>query len=182
MSSPAAYQALDVLIEHALRELCAEARIVTLSAVDLARASVADPVLLHIASYQFRLAGLLCLEDTPAMRSGLASVLQRPAPFEGAAFADGCGELSNRICGAINRGLAQVFLHVGMSTPLFLSSHCLAHLDLLQADYVSGREVRLGNEACFRFLVCLSLTRGGTFDFHFNPDSQKSAGGELELF
>lgn len=174
-----ASKALDALYRQALSETC--------GAVQVAASKVdeidTDPVLLSIASYQFRLATLLCLEDTPPMRQLLTRLLRSPVVLEGAAFADGRAELTNMICGAVNRGLARAFHHVGMSTPLSVSRTCLEHLDLLQAAYSGAYRVQC-DEAGFDLLLCLSLTRDGAFDFVFSPETaHDDAGvGELELF
>jgi hypothetical protein len=182
MIGPAAVQALDELVRQALRETCGDARLAAVSVADLAAGDGMDPVLLHISSYQFRLTTLLCLEDSPAFHARLGTLLNSPVPLEGASFADGCGELANRVCGAINRSLARAFHHVGMSTPLSLSRHCLLHLDLLRADHICGYDVRLDADAGFRLVCCLTLTQSGVFDFTFDASEQDAGVGELELF
>lgn len=184
MIPSSARQALDALVVQSLTACCGAGRIVPVPLASLSAVAGADPVSLHVSSYQFRLTTLLCLDDTPAMRHALAGLLRSPVPLEDAAFADGRGELANLLCGTINRGLSRVFLHVGMSTPLVLSRSCLAHLELLGAGHSGCLEIALDAQAHFHFAYGLALTRDGQFDFSLTAPVpvQETEVGALELF
>ncbi|QEL56016.1 hypothetical protein [Chromobacterium paludis] len=189
MISAAAVESLERICEQALREGCGagEGGPCALKPLGerlpMPEGEGGELILLNIASYQFRLAMLFQFEDDAAMKDWLARWVRSGAPLTAAALRDAHGELANRICGAVNRALCAVFRHVGMSTPLGVGASSLRHLELLNSALRRSWRVEMDGGAHFWLTACLSLSKGASLDFRYQPPSPEEQGvGELELF
>jgi len=94
-------------------------------------------------------------------------------------FFDVISECGNICCGSVNRDLAQVFPHVGMSTPNIVDKQCAHHLDVLGSSYQHHFAVTIPQGP--RFHASLCLTEFEDLDFDIQVPEQQSS-GELEMF
>ena len=187
MISAAAVESLERICEQALRDGCGGDGSCVVSAMgeQLPRLeAVGDElILLNISSYHFRFAMLFQFQDDAAMKDRLARWGRSGAPLTAAALRDAHGELANMVCGAVNRALCAVFRHVGMSTPLGVGASCLLHLELLNSALRRSWRVDMGGGAHFWLTACLTLSRGASLDFRYQPPAvAEESVGELELF
>lgn len=188
-ADPASIDALDLLYLQSLRDNCLTedgqpARILSLGGqAPAVEDGHSDLIMLNISGYHFRLVNWLYFGNSAGLNAELSRLMRSAAPLAGNLLADAYGELSNMICGAINRGLCSVFHHAGMSTPLAVGNECLAHIDLLNPLATRYFEVVFADDARFWMASSLHLTPGARFDFHYQPPAAPSEGaGELELF
>lgn len=92
---------------------------------------------------------------------------------------DAIRECSNMCVGALNRELAKVFPHVGMSTPSIIDSQCAVFLNDLRCGYIKNFEIVVNRD--FKFHVGLYVNEFADLDFSVDVDETDST-GELELF
>lgn len=131
-------------------------------------------VVLTISSIGFRLLFILEIDDGAAIRAYYAPHGDEDA-FR-AAFA----EVANLCCGLLSQGLVDYFPDLGMSTPYFLGSGCLAHLDSLRPDHVFRQAVTIADSVrlCATMCVCAHTD----IDFTVVASATEVSAGELELF
>lgn len=141
-------------------------------------------VALTISSYLFRLVALFDFDTQEATTAHLARMAGKPdQQLDGQALGDAYAEMVNMICGGVNRGLAAVFRHSGMSTPFVLESTCAGYLPML--DPTQGRllKVAINDSVRFDIMLCTCVAAGTTLDFHIDRHQiEDTSAGELELF
>lgn len=96
------------------------------------------------------------------------------------AFEDVFLEISNLFCGAMNQALLRYFPDLGMSTPYVLDAHCLSHIEVLNAHYVSTQVMTLNGAVQICAHLCMSAY--SPIDFHAEEVAAEESSGELELF
>lgn len=141
-------------------------------------------VVLCIVSYRFRIVTLFEFDagDTAAVHLARAT-RHAPEQLVGQALVDACAESANMICGAVNRGLATVFRHVGMSTPVVLDAVSAGDFALFEPAGVLTLDASFEREWCVRVAVCVCAAAGTPLDFRIERTLQDdAAAGELEFF
>jgi len=131
-------------------------------------------VVLTIASYHFR---LLTIFHFNADRVTTAYFSRSEAQ---SSFEEDFGEYGNLCCGAMNRELHTHFLHLGMSTPDFLSSRCLPFLTELRPGFVSQHQITINNSVSMHATLCLCAY--APIDFRVKEDIAEEQTGALEMF
>ena len=137
-------------------------------------------VLLTVSSYQFRLSFLIHFSPDVATYAHFANVNNLdPAAMGEAEFIDAISECGNICCGNLNRDLARIFPHIGMSTPNILDSRSIASLNQLGQGYLQHFE--WVNHAGPQFGVSLCVNAFSELDF-VGDFAQEESTGELEMF
>jgi len=141
-------------------------------------------VVLSIVSYGFRIVALFDFDTTPASLARFAQATSHPLEeLEGQAFTDLCAETVNMICGTVNRRLAAIFRHVGMSTPVALESSATHDLALLSPTWLSHAALTLDTSPLLNLALCICVAPEHPLDFRAEPEPRETEGvGELELF
>lgn len=135
-----------------------------------------------ISSYLFRIAALFNFGSDQATLAHL-SQQAKTQDLDGQLLSDAYAELTNMICGSVNRTLSRTFRHVGMSTPAFLDERCGEHLALLGAKQSAGFEVQTLSGMSFHVALCLSSAADQPLEFSLEaPDEEDCSSGEIDFF
>ena len=132
-----------------------------------------------ISSYLFRIVALFDFGTDPATLCHLQN--QSSQALSGQMLADVYAELANMICGNVNRTLARVFRHSGMSTPTFLETGCSQFVGLLHPDLHLGFIVSTPEGMRFHLSVAASANQDVDFEIEEEAQEEQCA-GELEFF
>ncbi len=147
---------------------------------DLSRLDANQVVLLTISSYQFRLIMLIHFSADAKTYAHFDSINKLAATEMGEqAFIDAISECANMCCGNMNRDLARVFTHVGMSTPNIIDRRCVDYLERLGDGY--QRHYRLQQPDGPNFGVSICLNAFAPLDFALDVAEAEET-GELEMF
>jgi len=141
-------------------------------------------VALNISSYTFR---IVTLFDFSTDRAAIARFDKQFAGDENISkdtkLGDTIAELTNMICGSVNRRLGDTFRHAGMSTPMLLDHSCAQYISMLDPTHVMQLEVVIEDSVCFDLTICICVGANVTLDFDVDRSShQESGSGEIELF
>lgn len=141
-------------------------------------------VALNIASYTFRIVALFDFSTDPLTLAHFSrQAANTGCEHSNHTLSDSFTELTNMICGAVNRQLGKAFRHAGMSTPMLLDSTCAHYISLLNPTHVLRLEVRLDDSVRFDVMVCTCLSRNTRLDFSVAQSKHEEAeSGELQLF
>ena len=183
MMSLNAKRSFDTMLERAVRaslQLTADDPVYLEPIAHVDQIAAEYMVIVSVSSYFFRLQLMVYFTADDASRKHLASVhAVDMAAMDAAAFEDAIRECANRCCGSLGRELAQVFPHIGMSTPNIVDRRCAQHLDLLDAAH--QQHVRLAVAQGAEFHVSLRVNAFEDLDFVVPQPAQQNT-GELEMF
>jgi len=183
MISPNAREALRQMVVRAIHAspLVVGAGLRTVEAgPELSKGHADQAVVLTVSSYLFRLTLLIHFRDDRVSRTHFATVNRvQAAEMDAQGFSDAIRECGNICCGNLNRDLARVFPHVGMSTPNLIDHRCVAYLGKLGADYVQHFELLDANGPPFAVTVCVKAF--AALDFTAELAAEEPT-GELEMF
>lgn len=191
MISAKAITSIGWLFEQAIRENSVaggqDRCVVTsrpLAAMPQADAAKRQLVVLNISSYVFRIVALFVFESDAATATHFARVLRSNQPqLQGQALLDAYAELTNMICGAVNRGLRADFRHSGMSTPFLLESSCADYVSILNPSHTHAYDVEINESVRFQLVVCSCVAASANLDFDIDRSTrEEEVSGELELF
>jgi hypothetical protein len=137
--------------------------------------------LLTVSSYLFRLMMLVHFDESPATWAHFAGADEGERDAQ--ALHDRICEFGNVTCGALNREIAKVFPHLGMSTPNVIDRQCVEFLGALGAGATHHLRLQLADGLVLhaRLVVC----EYADIDFEQPPaDAADEAAetGELEMF
>ena len=137
-------------------------------------------VLLTVSSFAFRLSLFIHFSPDETTYAHFATVNQlEPTAMGSTEFIDAISECGNICCGNLNRDLARIFPHIGMSTPNILDSRSIASLNQLGHGYVQHFEWI--NPTGTQFGVSLCVNAFSALDF-VGDFAQEEMTGELEMF
>ncbi|MEI8170166.1 MAG: hypothetical protein WCG50_10860 [Rhodoferax sp.] len=137
-------------------------------------------VLLTVSSYKFRLSFLIHFSPDEATYAHFSSVNKLASnTMKEIEFIDAISECGNICCGNLNRDLAHIFPHIGMSTPNIIDSRCITSLDKLGLGYLQHFEWDNPNGP--QFGVSLFVNAFSELDF-VGDFTQEESTGELEMF
>jgi hypothetical protein len=147
---------------------------------ELSRLGAQQVVVLTVSSYVFRLTLLIHFSPDEKTYAHFAAVNQLAlAEMEEQSFIDAISECGNICCGNLNRDLARVFPHVGMSTPNIIDSRCVAYLDKLGEGYLQHFALQQTGGPSFGVSLCVNPF--GPLDFA-GDFAEAETTGELEMF
>jgi hypothetical protein len=147
---------------------------------DRARLATDRVVVLTVSSYVFRLTLLIHFSPDQKTYAHFATVNRLALAEMGEqAFVDAISECGNICCGNLNRDLARIFPHVGMSTPNIIDSRCVASLDKLGAGYLQHFALQQPDGPGFAISLCVNAF--GPLDFAGDFAAAEET-GELEMF
>jgi hypothetical protein len=141
-------------------------------------------IMLTISSYDFRLIIILHFSvDTTSLKYAADSLKISPAELSVTQYQDFLSEVGNILCGAIKRGLFDVFPHLGMSTPNQLRYESLKFIDSYPIDHVIHIKAKSAEGAAF--FGSLYVSAVGELDFDpatMDKKIETQEIGALELF
>jgi hypothetical protein len=183
MISTHAQQALQQMVGRAVQASPLQASGSTCTVVSepaLAHMPGERVVVLTIASYAFRLTFMIHFSPDEATFAHFAAVNRLALADMGEqAFVDAISECGNICCGNLNRDLARIFPHVGMSTPNIIDSRCVAYLDKLGQGHQQHFSVKQAGAPGFGISLCVNAF--GPLDFQGDFAAAEET-GELEMF
>jgi hypothetical protein len=137
-------------------------------------------VMLSVSSYCFRLVLLIHFSPDEATRNHFSKLNKVVASdMNDQAFTDAISECGNICCGSINRGLAKIFPHVGMSTPNIIDRQCANSLALLGGTFEEHVDIILPGGPKLHASLCVSEFEDLDFDV---AAGEEESSGELEMF
>jgi len=138
-------------------------------------------VMLTVASYVFRLLVMVYFSPNESTKTHFANINHvDPAAMTEQTFLDAIQECGNMCCGTLNRELARVFPHVGMSTPNIIERECVSYLGSLPGGYLKHFCAKNVAGQHFYFGVC--VRDFADIDFEWAPAEEVVAAGEMEFF
>jgi hypothetical protein len=147
---------------------------------DLSHLGTDHVVMLTVSAYQFRLIMLIHYSPDAKTYAHFAAVNKlAPAEMGEQAFVDAICECANMCCGNLNRDLARVFKHVGMSTPNIIDRRCVDYLNQLGKGHQLHYGLQQTGGPDFGVTVCLDAF--APLDFAFEVEEAEET-GELEMF
>ncbi len=183
MISPQAQQALQQMVRRAIQASPLVAHgvaVEVLDAPDLSRLLTEQMVVLTVSSYVFRLTFLIHFSPDEKTYAHFAAVNRLAlAELGEQAFVDAISECGNICCGNLNRDLARIFLHVGMSTPHILARRCVDSLDKLGQGQQLHFNLKSANGPGFGVSICVNAF--APLDFAVDAAAAEET-GELEMF
>lgn len=121
-------------------------------------------IMLTISSYDFRLIVILHFsDDTAALKYVADSLRISPAELTAPQYQDYLSEVGNILCGAIKRGLFDVFPHLGMSTPNQLRYESLKFINRYPIDHAIHIKAKTADDT--EFFGSLYVSAVGELDF-----------------
>lgn len=93
------------------------------------------------------------------------------------------GEIGNLCCGAMNRDLGGVFVHLGMSTPHRLARRSVTYLNELKPAFVSRYRIGINGTVSLHATLCMCAY--APIDFHVDTAAATAVeceAGMIELF
>jgi hypothetical protein len=137
-------------------------------------------VMLSVSSYCFRLVLLIHFSPDEATRNHFSKLNKLAASeMDDQTFGDVIRECGNICCGSINRDLARVFPHVGMSTPNILDRQCASSLALLGGTFEEHVDIILPGGPKLHASLCVSEFEDLDFEM---ATRENESNGELEMF
>lgn len=140
-------------------------------------------VVLTIASYSARIVVALYFKLDADTRTHFERLNRADAgSFDEQRLIDALNECGNICAGALNRGLGEVFPHIGMSTPNLLSRDAMAYVEALGPCHSRHYELKGLAQPYWASLFVRAYT---PLDFHIDVPSEAEAAadtGELEMF
>jgi hypothetical protein len=138
-------------------------------------------VILTVSSYLFRLVVLIHFDEGAATWSHFGGDVDGQRDLQ--VLHDRVSEFGNVVCGALNREIAKVFPHLGMSTPNVIDRHCVDFLGHLGVGFRHHLRVQLADGLVLhgRLAVC----EYADIDFDLPaaaPEEVEAETGELEMF
>jgi hypothetical protein len=183
MISLQAQQALQHMVSRAVQAsplVAPGASCTVVPEPDLSRLAAQQVVVLTVSSYAFRLTLLIHFSPDAKTYAHFAAVNHLALNELGEqAFVDAISECGNICCGNLNRDLARVFPHVGMSTPNIIDSRCVAYLDKLGQGYQQHFALQQAQGPSFGVSLCVNAF--GPLDFAGDFAAAEET-GELEMF
>jgi hypothetical protein len=141
-------------------------------------------IMLTISSYDFRLIVLLHFSSDAVSLNYVADSLKiTPAELSMTQYQDYLSEVGNILCGAIKRGLFELFPHLGMSTPNQLRHESLKFVDSYKIDHAIHIKAKENDGT--EFYGSLYVSAIGELDFDpatMNKKDETQEIGALELF
>lgn len=141
-------------------------------------------IMLTISSYDFRLIIILHFsDDTSALKYVADSLKISPTELSITQYQDYLSEVGNILCGAIKRGLFDVFPHLGLSTPNQLRYESLKFVDSYPIDHAIHINAKAADGT--EFFGSLYVSAVGELDFDPASMAKKVETqdiGALELF
>lgn len=137
-------------------------------------------VILSVSSYLFRLMALIYFTPDELTKAHFARINKVSASaMDEQSFNDAILECGNICCGSINRALARVFPHVGMSTPNIIDKQCALYRGVLDSSYEQHVAIAIPDGPTFYASVCIKEYE----DLDFEADvAEEAVSGELEMF
>jgi hypothetical protein len=137
-------------------------------------------VVLTVSSYLFRLMVLIYFTPDDATKEHFARInrMQR-ADMDEKAFVDAISEAGNMSVGSLNRELARVFPHIGMSTPNIIDKNCSNYLHVLKCGHIQNFEICINQSTIFHATLC--VCEYDDVDFSVDTTAVEDT-GELEMF
>lgn len=137
-------------------------------------------VMLSVSSYYFRLMVLIYFTPDEQTKAHFASINKVAASaMDEQAFIDAIHECGNICCGNVNRALARVFPHVGMSTPNIIDRQCALYRSVLDSTHEQHVAITIPGGPSFHASVCCKAYR--ELDFEAVVVEEESTGA-LEMF
>lgn len=138
-------------------------------------------VMLTVASFLFRLSVLIYFSPDEATKAHFARINNvDPAEMSDQAFLDAIRECGNICCGTLNRELARVCPHVGMSTPNIIERECVNHLESLNGGHLQHFQATVDGGKQFHLTLC--VRDYAEIDFDWTMIEETTAAGEMEFF
>lgn len=146
-------------------------------------ASGGKVVILTVSSYLFRLMTLLHFDEDAATWQHFGGA-DAGAEIDRQVLHDRVSECGNVICGALNREVARVYPHVGMSTPNIIDRHCVDFLGALGAGQARHWRVQLADGLVLHARLWVCAYDAIDFDAPVVAEAavEEAAAGELEMF
>lgn len=183
MISQNAKQSFNQMLERALRAgllVSPDGPVEIMPVSDVSRFCATQMVILSVSSYFFRMLVMVYFTDDDVTRLHFATLNKVDvATLDARAFVDAVNERGNICCGSVNRDLAQVFPHVGMSTPNIIDKQCAHHLDVLGSSYQRHLDVIVPDGPRFHASLCITEFEDLDFDLQI---AEPQGNGELEIF
>lgn len=138
-------------------------------------------VMLTVATYVFRLLVLVYFSPDESTKAHFANITHvDPSDMTEQAFLDAIQECGNLCCGTLNRELARVVPHVGMSTPNIIERECVNYLKTLPGGHLQYFRATNNTGKNFYFGVC--VRDFADIDFVWEPAEEIVSPGEMEFF
>jgi hypothetical protein len=183
MISPNAQKAFQQMLGRAVQAsplVAPGGSCVVLPEPDLSRLSAEQMVVLTVSSYAFRLTLLIHFSPDAKTYAHFAAANRLALEQMGEqAFIDAISECGNMCCGNLNRDLARIFPHVGMSTPNIIDRRCMVYLDKLGQGLQQHFVLQQADGPGFGISLCVNAF--GPLDFAADFAATEET-GELELF
>lgn len=149
-------------------------------AANICQRSSSKSVVLTVSSYQFRLTFMIHFSVDEKTRNHFSEVNNlRTSDMNERNFMDAIRECGNICCGNLNRNLAPIFPHVGMSTPNIIDVQSASFLKKLGDGYLAHFDVVIEFGPKFQVSLCINEFDDLDFDMAFDQDEIT---GELEFF
>jgi hypothetical protein len=139
--------------------------------------------ILTVSSYLFRLIALIHFDDDAATWAHFGGEADGERDLQ--ALHDRVCEFGNVTCGALNREIAKVFPHLGMSTPNVIDRQCVEFIGHLGAGLAHHLRVQLADGLVLHARVAVCEYADIDFDLPAPTEGeavQEAETGELELF
>lgn len=137
-------------------------------------------VILTVSSYLFRLIVMIYFTPDEKTKEHFARINKTQlSDMDEQAFIDAICECGNMCVGTLNRELARIFPHIGMSTPNILDKECKRYLTSLKCGHVQNFEITINQESKFHLTMCVS--EYDDIDFAVDTSVVEDT-GELEMF
>ncbi len=138
-------------------------------------------VMLTVSSYLFRAMVLINFTPDRHTKEYIARAANsKTSDMSDQSFYDAVAEFGNMCCGILNRELAQIFPHIGMSTPNIIETNCLAYLNRLSCAHIRHFKIELNGTCLFRVSLCVCTY--ADLDFSVKDHEEVTSTGDLELF
>jgi len=136
--------------------------------------------ILTVSSYLFRIFVMIYFTQDQLTKEHFARVNKtQVADMDDQAFIDAICEAGNMVVGTLNRELARIFPHIGMSTPNIIDRRCNRNLDALHCGHIQHFEITVNQAMTFHATMCVSEYD----DLNFSVDTAAVEDtGELEMF
>lgn len=135
--------------------------------------------ILTVSSYLFRLMLVIHFDEsaTTQMHFGGGEAVQDRQVLH-----DRVAEFGNVTCGALNREIARVFPHLGMSTPNVIDRQCVEFLGHLGAGMTHHLRVQLADGLVLHARLAVCEYADIDFELPAQAVAEEAETGELEMF
>lgn len=135
--------------------------------------------ILTVSSYLFRVMVLIHFDESPATWAHFGG---QDGTQERQTLHDRIAEFGNVTCGALNREIAKVFPHLGMSTPNVIDRQCVEFLGHLGTGMAHHLRVQLADGLVLHARLAVCEYADIDFDLPEQAAVEEAETGELELF